>query len=265
MRSVKRNWDGALADLDKAIRLDAKSAAAYRGRSELEICIGDLDAAMVDFDFSVKLESKKAAFSIWCMLATASTGTRPGERFLTFKTQRVSSPTTRNSLGSSEYWKLKGDFDRALAELDEAIRRDHAATVAYESRRITAQRESATWHSRMGPRDQARPGDPELLRARGALWSTLEDPDKAIADYSRAIDLDPGTVDTYLSRAGAWSQMNQHDKAIADISQAIKLDSKCAEAFLARGKERRAKGDLDQAIADYTEVIRLGTKSSRLP
>src|SRR5205085_9666626 len=39
--------------------------------------------------------------------------------------------------------------------------------------------------------------------------------------------------------------------AIADYDRAIGLDPTLAEAYLNRGKARRAGGDLDGAIADY--------------
>ena len=51
------------------------------------------------------------------------------------------------------------------------------------------------------------PHDPELFRGLEALcWSMLAEPDEAIADYSPAISLDPGLVDSYLKRAEAWSR-----------------------------------------------------------
>ncbi len=85
----------------------------------------------------------------------------------------------------------------------------------------------------------------------------LDESDKAIADYSHAISLDPGISESYLKRGDVRSAQNQHDKAIADYSESIKLAPDYAEAFLSRGKEWQAKGDLARSIADFTEAIRL--------
>src|ERR1041385_388176 len=45
--------------------------------------------------------------------------------------------------------------------------------------------------------------------------------------------------------------------AIADYDRAITLDPKLAEAYLNRGKAKRAAGDLDGAITDYEVVVEL--------
>ena len=47
------------------------------------------------------------------------------------------------------------------------------------------------------------------------------------------------------------------DKAIADYTEAIRLNPKDAAAHCDRGRAYADKGDLDKANADYTEAIRL--------
>jgi len=46
------------------------------------------------------------------------------------------------------------------------------------------------------------------------------------------------------------------DRAIADFTQAIRLDPKYLEAYLYRAVAYQNKGDNDRAIADYSQLIR---------
>jgi tetratricopeptide (TPR) repeat protein len=48
-----------------------------------------------------------------------------------------------------------------------------------------------------------------------------------------------------------------YDRAIADLTEAIRLDPKYVWAYASRGEAYRMKGDYDRAIADLTEAIRL--------
>ena len=55
---------------------------------------------------------------------------------------------------------------------------------------------------------------------------------------------------------------HEYDKAIADFSEAIRLDPKSATAYDRRAGAYEAKGNYDQAIADFTEAIRFDPRSA---
>ena len=57
-----------------------------------------------------------------------------------------------------------------------------------------------------------------------------------------------------------YGKKGDHDKAIADFTEAIRLNPNDAEAYYSRGCEYFEKGDHDRAIADFTEAIRLNPK-----
>jgi tetratricopeptide (TPR) repeat protein len=68
----------------------------------------------------------------------------------------------------------------------------------------------------------------------------------------------------YSMRATVHQRMNEPDKAIADFSAGIRLmedagqsDWTLAFTYFMRANVHRTKGDLDQAIADYTAAIRI--------
>jgi tetratricopeptide (TPR) repeat protein len=88
--------------------------------------------------------------------------------------------------------------------------------------------------------------------------------DSAIAACTRAIGAGKLTIRNravaYTSRGVEWRAKGQLDRAIADHTQAIKLDPKLSEAFYNRGNAYGDKGENDRAIADYDQAIRLSPK-----
>ena len=103
----------------------------------------------------------------------------------------------------------------------------------------------------------------DLTRAyfnRGRAYYNKQDYERAIADYSEAIKLDPKFVWAFIIRGDAYKAKQDYDRAIADYSEAIKLDPKNAGALSARGNAYKAKQDYERAIADYGEVINLDPK-----
>lgn len=82
----------------------------------------------------------------------------------------------------------------------------------------------------------------------------LED---AIPYLTLLIDRDPGDWDAYLRRAEAEHALNQRDAAIADYTKAITLNPHEPFLFLRRGRSFRAMKECAKAVADFEETIRL--------
>src|SRR6266545_321055 len=81
--------------------------------------------------------------------------------------------------------------------------------------------------------------------------------DGAIADFTRAIELNPKDDAPYYNRAQAKRLKNDTAGAIADYTRAIELGSTNPAAFNNRGNARAQNNDRDGAIADYTRAIEL--------
>jgi lipoprotein NlpI len=95
---------------------------------------------------------------------------------------------------------------------------------------------------------------------RGDAHYHKGDYDRAIADDTEAIRLDPKYALSFSGRGDAYLAKQNYDRAIADYNEAIRLDPKYFWAFNSRGIAYFAKQDYDRAIADYTEAIRLDPK-----
>ena len=105
--------------------------------------------------------------------------------------------------------------------------------------------------------------DPKNVYAynnRGLTKQSKGDVDGAIADYNRTLELDPKNAYAYNNRGLAKDAKGDYDGAIADCNRAIELDSKYAKSYRNRGVAKEAKGDVDGAIADYNRAIELDPK-----
>src|SRR6266513_1572181 len=92
--------------------------------------------------------------------------------------------------------------------------------------------------------------------SRGLAKEAKGDHDGAIADYNRAIELDPKQPRSYMNRGFAKEAKGDLDGAIADYNRANELDPKLAAAdYNNRGITKEGKGDHDGAIADYNRAI----------
>jgi len=156
-------------------------------------------------------------------------------------------------------YRAKGDFERAIADLDKALQLDPKSAF------ILAER--ASIHHAKGNLDAAIADygralqlDKNLTTAysgRARAYLTTGDLDHAIADYDQAIEREPRLASAYNGRGLAFSAKGDFDKALVDLSEAVALDPKFAVAFLDRAKVFRSKQDLDRARQDLEAALKL--------
>jgi len=96
---------------------------------------------------------------------------------------------------------------------------------------------------------------------RGNAKRENRDLDGAIADYTRAIEINPKLLGAYGNRGYAKNVKGDLDGAIADYTRVIEINPKLSYSYCIRGNAKRAKGDLDGAIADFTRDIEINPKS----
>lgn len=86
--------------------------------------------------------------------------------------------------------------------------------------------------------------------------------DKAAAEYSRAIALNPRFVNAYYNRGVAYKRAGQYELAITDFTKAISLDADDASLYLGRADVYVLQHKFDAAIADYSKAILVDPKHS---
>ncbi len=106
----------------------------------------------------------------------------------------------------------------------------------------------------------SREGIAELERAslyasRGQTYLQMGKFEDALADLSRAIELDDKYAWAIASRGQTYRQMGKFEDALADLSRAIELDDKYAWAIASRGVTYLQMGKFEDALADLSRAI----------
>ena len=109
----------------------------------------------------------------------------------------------------------------------------------------------------------------EVYYDLGNTYHKEEDYDRAIAAFTRAIELKQDYPGAYTNRGVAYRSKGDYERAIENHDKAIELKPDCANAYFNRGDAYKNRGDAykrkgdnyhaendyDLAIADFTQAI----------
>src|SRR5262249_29661876 len=115
-------------------------------------------------------------------------------------------------------------LDRALNHFAAALRRDPRNTLVLQA-------QSRVWVA-MGEHERARADQAEVARILGE--DAEREGDSGMASLTAEIDSDPTSPLHYLARGGEWLEHGDLDRAIADYSEAIRLDPDFGNAYVNR-------------------------------
>ena len=86
--------------------------------------------------------------------------------------------------------------------------------------------------------------------------------EKALADFDKAIELNPNRFEAYFNRGNLLFDKKRYDKAIADFNRVIALKSDYAEAYYGRGYAYHFSGKKEAACKDFKQAANLGHKKA---
>lgn len=88
--------------------------------------------------------------------------------------------------------------------------------------------------------------------------------EKAVDECTKSINAGKQSAHVdYFNRGNAYVEKGQLDQAIADYGKAIELNPWYDSAYSNRGNAYSAKGELDNAMADYTKAIELNPQNEQ--
>ena len=86
--------------------------------------------------------------------------------------------------------------------------------------------------------------------------------DKALADYNKAVQLEPKNAWSYINRGNFYrDNLEDYDKALADFTKAINLDPKNGYAYKDRGDLYKELKKYPESIKDYEVAMKIDPKN----
>lgn len=92
---------------------------------------------------------------------------------------------------------------------------------------------------------------------RGIQYGKLGHYDKAVADYTSAINLNPQLVTAYIDRGVGYARLEQYREAYADLDAALRLEPNNLRAYVTRGTLSFLVGKYEYAAADFKRSLEL--------
>ncbi|MEU6631317.1 tetratricopeptide repeat protein [Streptomyces parvus] len=247
----------ALAELDRAIALNARNATAWSHRGEVHYWLGHFDQAVADLTTALELEPSHAR-TLTLRGETHYHADRYEQAIADFSNALELEPShawALSSRGDTHYHA--GHHEQAIADLTAAIELD--PTLAWARRRLSdIHREGDHYDRAIAEFTAALEYDPAYawaLAGRGEAHQRAGRYDQAVADLTAAIELEPTYAWALASRGHTHYQADRYEQAIADLTAAIELEPTYAWALGARGEVHRTIGNYGQAASDLTAAL----------
>ena len=181
---------------------------------------------------------------------------RPGENYYLWKTQSF----ILSGLGN--YPQALIAINRAISEEDKNIKHRDVKDLTLRNQKVLPLYKLGRIQEAIDECNVIIARQPEVYAYinRGNIKLDIGQKDAAIADYDRAIALNPKNYLAYINRGNFKFDTGDKDAAIADYDRAIALNPKYALAYYNRGNTKLSIGQKDAAIADYNRAIALNPK-----
>ena len=257
-------WDQAIADLTKLIELDPKNPERYTARADLWGQIESYDQAIADFDTAVALQPNNPKL----YLARSGLWKEKGDdgRALADLDQIVRlEPSAENFVKRAEYNLDKDRFAAAVNDYNTAIKMDPKNVSYFKARAGILERKGdaasaqADYMTIIRLYDASIAGAPtsQAFYERARVWQELKNYQKALADYTLAIRLDPNDKSNYSFRYYLVREMTDNSaQAMKHLDEFVSREPTFADNYRIRA-EARDESEIEKNLADYDQAIRL--------
>ncbi len=161
-----------------------------------------------------------------------------------------------------QYYRQQGDYKKALADQNEAIKYDSNNYKAYSNR---SKIHFDQGKSELAIKDascaiELMPTFDEAISNRGAAYASLGKFNLALNDFNKALEINPENTDALSNRSLAYYMSKNFEAALVDVTDYLTLFPNSADMYNLRSLILNNKNRLDDALMDLNQAIRLDPK-----
>ena len=223
----------ALFCFEELIRLDPADREAYRLRGNVFIAVGDYDRAIENYDKAIELGANALEMNRGDAEAYSSRGVAYHHK--------------------GAYVSAISDYTKSIDLFQTHIVFDMPQEDSLEFESDEARQRSRNLRSHFSYRIAV------AYSSRGNSYKTIGDLDKAVEDYSMAIELNPESSVNYSNRGGAFIHKAVYSSAMEDLNRAVVLDPENVEAYIARGHIFTETREYAKAADDFRKANELNS------
>ncbi len=93
---------------------------------------------------------------------------------------------------------------------------------------------------------------------RGNAYQLMDQTDKAVEDFDKAIQMEPDNIDAYLMRGCAYKDTGQNDRFIKDFNKVIQLNPNHIDAYFDTICVLSIKNNIEEACKWLKKIIDTG-------
>lgn len=256
-RYKTEDYPGAIDDASKALELSPQLHSARKTRGMAYHAVKDLDKSLEDFDALIAANPTADAYNgraaIRNDLHDFDGAIEDCNESLRIRPGYVLALMNRATAFDNAF-----KYDEAISDFNEILKDDKRNVQALSGRGAANLKKGEKYRALDDYSEIVKlSGSAEAYYMRGMAFHGVNDFDKAINDYSKAIGLKAGFTEAYGARADSYAMLKNYDAAINDYTTAIASDMNNARFYNNRGQLFALQNDYKRAYNDHDHAIQL--------
>jgi tetratricopeptide (TPR) repeat protein len=260
-----KDYRKSIADSSHAIRLAPQNPLFLVRRALALEASGDTQAAVKDYE-SALAKSPQDAFALAGRARALSRSGQSGAALPGAANSGAGDPRSQppaptfemnGALQEAERLALKGE-DQKLLELAGSITRQYPELSGGYRYRAIARRNLKDFKGAVADFNKALELDPQDSRAwngRAVAKRLQNDLQGALTDFTHALEVKPDSINALDGRAQIYHELKEYGKSIADSSLGLRLSPDNQLLLARRAIAREATSDLQGALRDYEAAL----------
>ena len=254
---LQETEEARLKDFNRAIELNPENPDVWKTRAAYFLKMGEIEKAIADF--TTLLEKDQDNVLARMAIAESLMRLDKVDEAIEHMNQLIEDDSTAMALKlRARLWTVKGEFDQALKDIDQALELEPQDLQLFlmRARLYHLEGRNALAKTDVDRVLQANPDFPVALDLHSSIAATMGEFDEAVKDMNVLLEQDPENIRYKLQLAVYLNAMGNSRKAIEIFTAVLKAEPGNAVAIRGRADAYLSIGEHKKAIADYEAALK---------